>query len=122
MAGCPGPDSNRDALRHCPVKTACLPVSPPGRGSCLRTGRGDGNLPGRKGGVKRDVQRESSAWRLARATAAGGTALFVQVPEFTVSKPFRPTSEPETGHAPTVEYIILPSRPELEVTPERPAG
>src|SRR3990172_6774440 len=86
MAGCPGPDSNRDALRHCPLKTACLPVSPPGRGSCPRTGRGDGNLPGRKGGVKRDVQRESSAWRLARATAAGGTALFVQVPEFTVKQ------------------------------------
>src|SRR5437588_3292681 len=28
---CPGSDSNRDALRHCPLKTACLPVSPPGR-------------------------------------------------------------------------------------------
>src|SRR3989440_6456665 len=28
---CPGSDSNRDALRHCPLKTACLPVPPPGR-------------------------------------------------------------------------------------------
>src|SRR6266446_3173913 len=30
MTGCPGPDSNRDALRRCPLKTVCLPVSPPG--------------------------------------------------------------------------------------------
>src|SRR5256885_8895619 len=29
---CPGADSNRDGLRHCPLKTACLPVSPPGQG------------------------------------------------------------------------------------------
>src|SRR6186997_2271110 len=28
---CPGSDSNRDALRHHPLKMACLPVSPPGR-------------------------------------------------------------------------------------------
>src|SRR5512140_2858018 len=28
---CPGADSNRDALRHHPLKMACLPVSPPGR-------------------------------------------------------------------------------------------
>src|SRR5437588_13094115 len=28
---CPGPDSNRDALRRCPLKTVCLPVPPPGR-------------------------------------------------------------------------------------------
>ena len=27
---CPGADSNRDALRHHPLKMACLPVSPPG--------------------------------------------------------------------------------------------
>src|SRR2546425_715331 len=30
-SGCPGQDSNRDALRRCPLKTVCLPVSPPGR-------------------------------------------------------------------------------------------
>ena len=28
---CPGADSNRDALRHHPLKMACLPISPPGR-------------------------------------------------------------------------------------------
>jgi len=28
---CPGSDSNRDALRHHPLKMACLPVSPPGQ-------------------------------------------------------------------------------------------
>src|SRR5438132_13212151 len=28
---CPGTDSNRDALRHHPLKMACLPISPPGR-------------------------------------------------------------------------------------------
>jgi hypothetical protein len=27
---CPGADSNRDALRHHPLKMACLPISPPG--------------------------------------------------------------------------------------------
>src|SRR5215831_10451399 len=27
---CPGTDSNRDALRHHPLKMACLPISPPG--------------------------------------------------------------------------------------------
>jgi hypothetical protein len=27
---CPDSDSNRDALRHHPLKMACLPVSPPG--------------------------------------------------------------------------------------------
>jgi hypothetical protein len=31
--GCPGADSNRDAFRHYPLKIACLPVSPPGRGA-----------------------------------------------------------------------------------------
>src|SRR5947207_1996681 len=30
VIGCPGPDSNRDALRRCPLKTVCLPVPPPG--------------------------------------------------------------------------------------------
>ena len=34
-ASCPGADSNRDALRHHPLKMACLPISPPGRGSSL---------------------------------------------------------------------------------------
>ena len=28
---CPGTDSNRDALRHHPLKMACLPISPPGQ-------------------------------------------------------------------------------------------
>ena len=28
---CPGADSNRYALRHHPLKMACLPISPPGR-------------------------------------------------------------------------------------------
>ncbi len=28
---CPGPDSNRDDFRHCPLKTACLPIPPPGQ-------------------------------------------------------------------------------------------
>ena len=28
---CPDADSNRDALRHHPLKMACLPISPPGR-------------------------------------------------------------------------------------------
>ena len=28
---CPGADSNRDALRHHPLKMACLPISPPGQ-------------------------------------------------------------------------------------------
>ena len=28
---CPDSDSNRDALRHHPLKMACLPVSPPGQ-------------------------------------------------------------------------------------------
>ena len=32
---CPGADSNRDAFRHYPLKIACLPVSPPGRGANL---------------------------------------------------------------------------------------
>src|SRR5690242_17896965 len=39
---CPGPDSNRDALRHCPLKTACLPVSPPGRREKRRRAVHDG--------------------------------------------------------------------------------
>src|SRR2546430_13228770 len=37
LGKCPGPDSNRDALRHCPLKTACLPVSPPGRAQQTRS-------------------------------------------------------------------------------------
>ncbi len=32
-AACPGSDSNRDAFRHYPLKIACLPISPPGRGA-----------------------------------------------------------------------------------------
>ena len=28
---CPGPDSNRDGSHHCPLKTACLPIPPPGQ-------------------------------------------------------------------------------------------
>ena len=28
---CPGADSNRDAFRHSLLKTACLPISPPGQ-------------------------------------------------------------------------------------------
>src|SRR2546430_13091568 len=36
--GCPGSDSNRDALRHCPLKTAGLPVSPPGPAKKRREG------------------------------------------------------------------------------------
>ena len=32
---CPGSDSNRDALRHHPLKMACLPVSPPGQSQCV---------------------------------------------------------------------------------------
>src|SRR5574340_1221481 len=31
---CPGADSNRDALRHHPLKMACLPIPPPGRLLC----------------------------------------------------------------------------------------
>jgi hypothetical protein len=30
LHACPGTDSNRDALRHHPLKMACLPISPPG--------------------------------------------------------------------------------------------
>src|SRR5262249_9319733 len=30
LTTCPGTDSNRDALRHHPLKMACLPISPPG--------------------------------------------------------------------------------------------
>src|SRR5690606_8689777 len=40
---CPGADSNRDAFRHYPLKIACLPVSPPGRGA--------ENLAFREGGI-----------------------------------------------------------------------
>ena len=32
---CPGADSNRDALRHHPLKMACLPISPPGQTNLL---------------------------------------------------------------------------------------
>jgi hypothetical protein len=37
---CPGADSNRDALRHHPLKMACLPISPPGH--CLTTAERQG--------------------------------------------------------------------------------
>jgi len=43
--GCPGADSNRDAFRHYPLKIACLPVSPPGRGQILASRR-EGVNPG----------------------------------------------------------------------------
>jgi hypothetical protein len=33
---CPDADSNRDALRHHPLKMACLPISPPGPCNTLR--------------------------------------------------------------------------------------
>ena len=34
---CPGADSNRDALRHHPLKMACLPISPPGQITFIST-------------------------------------------------------------------------------------
>src|SRR6478609_2162589 len=35
-AQCPRADSNRDAFRHYPLKIACLPVSPRGRGERIK--------------------------------------------------------------------------------------
>ncbi len=37
LTTCPGTDSNRDALRHHPLKMACLPISPPGPCSVLQS-------------------------------------------------------------------------------------
>ena len=57
---CPDADSNRDALRHHPLKMACLPISPPGRPISLRSHPATCNLQnfqrGRRGSNPRPPQ------------------------------------------------------------------
>ncbi len=56
---CPGPDSNRDGSRHCPLKTACLPIPPPGQAP----------------GVARREQANRGRDHATTPTGAGSTAL-----------------------------------------------
>ena len=56
---CPGPDSNRDGSRHCPLKTACLPIPPPGQAP----------------GVAQRQQANSGHDYATTPTGAGSTAL-----------------------------------------------
>ena len=56
--GCPGPDSNRDALRHCPLKTACLPVPPPGRSYRARSPQQSSDPSGRQAPGQHRTRRQ----------------------------------------------------------------
>src|SRR5262249_9766436 len=50
-------DSNRDALRHCPLKTACLPVSPPGRSGKRRRDKDRGQAKVRMSNIEHRISK-----------------------------------------------------------------
>src|SRR5881296_4011135 len=77
VAGCPGPDSNRDALRHCPLKTACLPVPPPGRVAKARTPPGRNQAEHLASGASGDSLHRMELWVAFAFGAAVGAFIGV---------------------------------------------
>src|SRR5947199_7138865 len=74
---CPGPDSNRDALRHCPLKTACLPVPPPGRVAKARTPPGRNQAEHLASGASGDSLHRMELWVAFAFGAAVGAFIGV---------------------------------------------
>src|SRR2546422_11354511 len=104
---CPGPDSNRDALRHCPLKTACLPVSPPGRVAKARTPPGRNQAEHLASGLSGDTLHPMELWVAFAFGAAVGAFIGVVIGRYRAAAAAGRLSAARAPAPPPVQHVVL---------------
>src|SRR5439155_3355195 len=112
LGGCPGPDSNRDALRRCPLKTVCLPVSPPGPDRKARAQRAGDQAEHLAPGPSRDTLHAMELWVAFAFGAAVGAFVGVVIGRYRATAAARGVAAASgaagrTPAPPPVQHVVL---------------